>query len=346
MTVRLRSFIQTSGVAPPVPPPVVTMAWTVQPTDTQAGGTFNPPVAVQVSDHQAGNTIILTNTCGGPTGEAVTDPTGTAVFTGFGVGNVITSGCRLIAHNATRPTVADASSDLFNVIAPPVLIEVVNNGTAFGSAAAPQGFPTFAVIGTQSNGALFNIAGADLIVIAVGIFSSTGLGFSSFPHVLSDALGNTYSPMFGVDGVSNEGGSVWLQIFTTRPVNTAGSPVFSFTGNGTPVYPGICAVAFQGTASNVPVFAQARSSDPSPSVWSGIPSGIQNLLISGTAFGEIPPTISGPSIDGHVSVLGVGSLNIGSALGWATNTRAIENFTWTSIDAPIVTSATLVFVHS
>lgn len=174
MTVKVRQLVRvSSGRVPPVPPPVVTMEFVQQPTDTETGDLFTPTITVNISDGSNDSlTISLNSGLCGLTPLTVTAEAGLAVFSGLRAGN-IGMGCTLRVHNNSNAQVEDIISLPFNVtVQPPPAIEIVNNGTAIGAGQSANG-STLAV-STQINGEPLNTTGADFwIFFAATAFFDT-----------------------------------------------------------------------------------------------------------------------------------------------------------------------------
>lgn len=173
MTVRVRQLtrVTTTGIIiPPEPPPVPpTMFFVQQPTTTQVNELFNPPISVRVSDHEAGDLLVLqlnSGTCDIGFFSAFTDAQGIGTFAA-NAGENVSQGCTIRVNNFTRPEIDAIVSQPFNVTAPPVenFFEIVNNGNAIGVLGTENNQGIF--LSRQANGQRFDTTGADLIIVLV-----------------------------------------------------------------------------------------------------------------------------------------------------------------------------------
>ena len=149
-------------VLPEIPPPVVTMEFVQQPTDTETGELFDPPVSVSISDGGSDSLTIIAyfGTCS-ITPVTVSAVDGLAVFSGLRAGSV-GEDCRLIVHNNTRPEIDSIVSDPFDVFEvppPPVDIEIVNDGNAYALQQSQDAFIVDVI--RQPNGDTIDSTGAD-----------------------------------------------------------------------------------------------------------------------------------------------------------------------------------------
>lgn len=121
MTVRVRQLIRVAAGAGGPPPPVATLSFVQQPTDTPVGQLFEPPIRVKVSDGVA-DVLVLSNNSGDchiNFEYATADSNGVATFTGLSAGTNPSTpeGCTVRVHNVTRPEVPDVISEPFHVTA-------------------------------------------------------------------------------------------------------------------------------------------------------------------------------------------------------------------------------------
>lgn len=139
------------------------MSFSSQPGSIVSGNAFSPTVTVTVNP-PAANVIQLSisgSSCPsglvGSTSVGSNGATGLAIFTGLGAVNA-GSACTLVAHNVTNPSIADITSNLFDVTAPP-LGPVVVTGTIYG---ATNGYVQF-ILQPQSVGTQFFVKGVATI---------------------------------------------------------------------------------------------------------------------------------------------------------------------------------------
>lgn len=180
MTVNLRQLVKTAGVStpPPIPPPVATMSFVQQPTNTFVNQLMLPPPSVQISDGASDSLTIFSPTCDiGPV-TVTADSTGFALFTGLLAGPTAASACHLIVHNNTR-SLADITSLPFQLL-PPVI--PVPSWQLIASAIAVNEPDQLSSVSVT-----INSLGANVLVLMTGAFNVP------VPTLPIDSAGNVWT---------------------------------------------------------------------------------------------------------------------------------------------------------